>query len=354
MKKLSSLFLAFILLVSLPLSCCATAASSLSCDELVSLIENTVEDSLTALDDEAAALIEKVFDYDSYLENHDEIKAFYETVYTKSGQLCSQMLLFSADYAQAILDSSKSYNDAYDELEDVYDLIYDDMGDEIYNRIYDGVLEDLYDAFYDGALDDSDAAPYSDWSKTHSDEYKAWSSARSDTYKQWSRFRSDVYKFWSRIRSEIYKGKEDRALKKIADFRADAQEQLEKFSLDSQTTPSTAAQTTPVSETAATTPTVENSSGATVSPEFKKTMDSYEAFFDEYVAFLKDYSANPTSLTLLSKYASFLQKYTETITALDSIDESELSAADDAYYVEVTLRISQKLLEVAQQMEKLA
>lgn len=349
MKKLSSLFLAFILLVSLPLSCGATAASSLSCDELVSLIENTVEDSLTALDDEAAALIEKVFDYDSYLENHDEIKAFYETVYTKSGQLCSQMLLFSADYAQAILDSSKSYNDAYDELEDVYDLIYDDMGDEIYNRIYDGVLEDLYDAFYDGALDDSDAAPYSDWSKTHSDEYKAWSSARSDTYKQWSRFRSDIYKFWSRLRSDTYNEKGERAQKKIDDFRADAQKQLDKL-----TSGASATAPSPTAETPVTEVPTESKKTTSVSPEFKETMDSYEAFFDEYVAFLKDYSANPTSLTLLSKYASFLQKYTETITALDSIDESELSAADDAYYVEVTLRISQKLLEVAQQMEKLA
>lgn len=354
MKKLSSLFLAFILLVSLPLSCCATTDQFLSCEELESHIESNVDDVLDELDNQAASLIEKVFDYNSYTQNYDDIKEFYEIICTKSAQLCTQMQLFAADYAQIILNADESSSDTYDELENLYDLIYEDMGDEIYNRIYDGVLEDLYDAFYDGALDDSDAAPYSDWSKTHSDEYKAWSSARSDTYKQWSRFRSDVYKFWSRIRSEIYKGKEDRALKKIADFRADAQEQLEKFSLDSQTTPSTAAQTTPVSETAATTPTVENSSGATVSPEFKKTMDSYEAFFDEYVAFLKDYSANPTSLTLLSKYASFLQKYTETITALDSIDESELSAADDAYYVEVTLRISQKLLEVAQQMEKLA
>lgn len=349
MKKLSSLFLAFILLVSLPLSCGATAASSLSCDELVSLIENTVEDSLTALDDEAAALIEKVFDYDSYLENHDEIKAFYETVYTKSGQLCSQMLLFSADYAQAILDSSKSYNDAYDELEDVYDLIYDDMGDEIYNRIYDGVLEDLYDAFYDGALDDSDAAPYSDWSKTHSDEYKAWSSARSETYKQWSRFRSDIYKFWSRLRSDTYNEKGERAQKKIDDFRADAQKQLDKL-----TSGASATAPSPTAETPVTEVPTESKKATSVSPEFKETMDSYEAFFDEYVSFYKDYSANPTSLTLLAKYASFLQKYTETITALDSIDESELSAADDAYYVEVTLWISQKLLEVAQQMEKLA
>ena len=50
----------------------------------------------------------------------------------------------------------------------------------------------------------------------------------------------------------------------------------------------------------------------------------------------------------------FCRNIPKKITALDSIDESELSAADDAYYVEVTLRISQKLLEVAQQMEKLA
>ncbi len=349
MKKLSSLFLAFILLVSLPLSCCATTDQFLSCEELESHIESNVDDVLDELDNQAASLIEKVFDYNSYTQNYDDIKEFYEIICTKSAQLCTQMQLFAADYAQIILNADESSSDTYDELENLYDLIYEDMGDEIYNRIYDGVLEDLYDAFYDGALDDSDAAPYSDWSKARSNEYKAWSSARSETYKQWSRFRSDIYKFWSRLRSDTYNEKGERAQKKIDDFRADAQKQFDKL-----TSGASATAPSPTAETPVTEVPTESKKTTSVSPEFKETMDSYEAFFDEYVAFLKDYSANPTSLTLLSKYASFLQKYTETITALDSIDESELSAADDAYYVEVTLRISQKLLEVAQQMEKLA
>lgn len=346
MKKFSSLLLAIAFFVSLPLSCRATTEQSLDCEELPSLIEESVEDVLASLDGEATTLIEKVFDYDSYVENHDEINAFYETICATSSQLCTQMQLFAADYAQAIINATTLSSDTYDELEKVYDLIYDDMGDDIYNRIYDGVLEDLYDAFYDGALDDSDAAPYSDWSKTRSNEYKTWSSARSDTYKQWSRFRSDVYKFWSRLRSDVYKGKEDRALKKIADFRADAEKQLEKLTSDTSNT--TPISTQPLSSAEAVTAetSVEESKSAALSPEFKETMDSYEAFFDEYVAFIKEYSKNPSSLTLLGKYASFLQKYTETMAALDKIDESELSFADAAYYTEVMLRISQKLLAV--------
>lgn len=341
MKKISSLFLAFVLVLSLPLSCCATAEQSLSREELELLIENNVDDFLNELDDQAAALIEKVFDYNSYTENHDDIKEFYEIICTKSEQLCTQMLLYAADYAQILLNADNSSYDTYSELEALYDLIYDDMGDEIYNRIYDGILEELYDAFYDGALDDSDAAPYGDWSKVRSDEYKAWSSARSDTYKQWSRYRSDVYKFWSRIRSDVYKEKGDRAQKKIDDFREDAQKHLDKL-----TSGTIKAAPAPTAEATVAEPSTRSKKSATVSPDFKEMMDSYEAFFDEYISFYEEYSANPTSPTLLYKYASFLQKYTEAITALDNIDESELSAADAAYYAEVTLRISQKLLQI--------
>lgn len=34
-------------------------------------------------------------------------------------------------------------------------------------------------------------------------------------------------------------------------------------------------------------------------PEFKEAMDSYEAFYDEYCAFMKKYMKNPTDLKLL-------------------------------------------------------
>lgn len=88
-----------------------------------------------------------------------------------------------------------------------------------------------------------------------------------------------------------------------------------------------------------------------VSPEFKETMDSCEAFIDEFIAFLKAMDDDPDDFILLLKYASMMLRYTETLEKLDAIDESKLSPADDAYYVEVMARIDVKLLEAMQYME---
>ena len=85
-----------------------------------------------------------------------------------------------------------------------------------------------------------------------------------------------------------------------------------------------------------------------VSPEFKATMDSYEAFFDEYIAFMKAVSDDPTNTAMLLRYAAMMMKYTETVEKLEAIDESRLSPADDAYYLEVLMRIQVKLLEAVQ------
>ncbi len=84
-----------------------------------------------------------------------------------------------------------------------------------------------------------------------------------------------------------------------------------------------------------------------VSPDFKEVMDSYEAFFDEYAAFMEKYqnSGNPTSM--LMDYLSFLSRYAEAMQKLDDIDTDSLSAADRAYYTQVMLRISGKLISAA-------
>ena len=88
-----------------------------------------------------------------------------------------------------------------------------------------------------------------------------------------------------------------------------------------------------------------------VSPEFKATMDSYEAFFDEYIAFMKAMSDDPNNTAMLLKYATMMMQYTETMEKLDAIDESKLSPADDAYYIEVMARIEVKLLEASQYIQ---
>ena len=83
-----------------------------------------------------------------------------------------------------------------------------------------------------------------------------------------------------------------------------------------------------------------------VTPEFKAQMDEYEAFFDEYVEFMRVYSESDNPVALMSEYLEFMQKYTKTMEALDAIDESTLSDADALYFAQVNLRIEEKLLSV--------
>ena len=90
----------------------------------------------------------------------------------------------------------------------------------------------------------------------------------------------------------------------------------------------------------------ESKSGSnTVSSSFKETMDSYEKFFDDYIAFMKKYKENPNDMELLTDYLDWMQKYSDYMEKLDSIDQDSLSDADLAYYIEVNTRISKKLLE---------
>ena len=90
---------------------------------------------------------------------------------------------------------------------------------------------------------------------------------------------------------------------------------------------------------------------AGVSPEFKASMDSYEAFFDEYIDFMKAMSEDPSNMTMLLRYTAMMAQYSETMEKLDAIDESKLSPADDAYYIEVMARIEVKLMQAAQYMQ---
>ena len=91
----------------------------------------------------------------------------------------------------------------------------------------------------------------------------------------------------------------------------------------------------------------ENAGIEGVTPEFKETMDSYEAFFDEYIAFMEVYSKTDDTSALMTEYLSYMTKYVDVMQKLDEIDEEELSDADALYYAQVSMRISQKLMAVA-------
>ena len=84
-----------------------------------------------------------------------------------------------------------------------------------------------------------------------------------------------------------------------------------------------------------------------VSVDFKAAMDSYEEFFDEYIAFMEKYNNSDDPMSMMTDYLSYMQKYTDTMQKLEDIDEDSLSDADALYYLEVQSRITQKLLTVA-------
>lgn len=85
---------------------------------------------------------------------------------------------------------------------------------------------------------------------------------------------------------------------------------------------------------------------AGVNPDLKAFLDGYEAFIDKYIDFMQKYQANPTDLGLLMEYADMMQEYADFMEKVDDYDSDEMSAADAAYYLEVTSRCTQKMLRV--------
>ena len=87
-----------------------------------------------------------------------------------------------------------------------------------------------------------------------------------------------------------------------------------------------------------------------VTPELKAYLDSYEAFMDEYIEFMTLYKENPTDIAYVTQYATMLAKYAEFAHAIEEYDTEEMSDADMAYYIEVTTRVSQKMMDASLDM----
>lgn len=317
---------------------------------LAALVEKDVEDTISALETECEQLKEGIDSYDKYVENTAKVEAFYTQVYEENKALCFRMYEYSYDYAGMILNSDLSCDDMYDELEVIYDTVYDDAGDEIYDGIYDGLLDDLYDAFYDGVFDDAyDTIPYSELSKVRSNEYGWLSDCRSDVYSDLSDCRSDIYDFYCDIRGEMWSDDIEKAKRELEKFRED----IDKLKQKNNNKENSSASEEKKEPTPTAKPKASDSKTETEKPVdgmregFKEALDSYEAFFDEYCAFMKKYKENPEDLSLIMGYAEFLSQYTETMQKMSVLNDGSLSDAELKYYLQVTNRVNEKLLEAA-------
>ena len=84
-----------------------------------------------------------------------------------------------------------------------------------------------------------------------------------------------------------------------------------------------------------------------VSADFKETMDGYEDFMNQYCDFMEKYQESDDVAAMAVDYAKMMKSYSEWSEKFDAIDESTLSAADDAYYLEVQARVTKRLAELS-------
>ena len=62
---------------------------------------------------------------------------------------------------------------------------------------------------------------------------------------------------------------------------------------------------------------------------------------------MKKYNANPQNVSsMLVEYAEIMGKYEDFVKKLDQYNEEEMSTADAQYYLEVTSRCAQKMLDI--------
>ena len=80
---------------------------------------------------------------------------------------------------------------------------------------------------------------------------------------------------------------------------------------------------------------------------FKEAMDSYEKFFDEYVAFMKKYQESDNATEMLSDYMKFMEQYSEMTKKMEEWNDGTLNDAELKYYLDTMNRVTQKLLEIA-------
>ncbi len=114
------------------------------------------------------------------------------------------------------------------------------------------------------------------------------------------------------------------------------------------TVPSSSSQETSLATDSKTKP---SSTGAAesidgVRPEFKEAMDSYESFYNDYCEFLENYEENATDLTWINQYTELLSKAAEMDEKFAAWDETEMSKEELKYYLEVSNRITQRLIDV--------
>ena len=200
----------------------ASNANAIAPDDLAAIADEDVEKTVASLNEQYEALIAECGSFDAYQANVDKVQAYYDTVLAETNALGIRLREYAANCASYVLASDRTSGQMYDDLEVIYDDLYDSAGDDLYDAVYDDLFGNLYDAFYDGVVKDGyDSMGYGEWSEISSAAYDMYSDAMSDAYDLISDCRSDIYDFGSDVRGDVFGDKLDKAKKELSKFQED-------------------------------------------------------------------------------------------------------------------------------------
>lgn len=99
---------------------------------------------------------------------------------------------------------------------------------------------------------------------------------------------------------------------------------------------------------AETAPAAEAPAQTSSSSSVREALDAYESIMNDYCDFMEKYQAEGSPVSMMADYGKMMTKYADAMAKFDAIDEATLTPEDDAYYIEVQSRVTQRLLAVAQ------
>lgn len=332
-------------------------------EELEVLAEEDAESTVALLEEDFDSLQEDVDTYEKYLEG-DAVEDFYGEVCDETEQFCIRQYHYALKGAELVVAEDVPFKEKCDLLEETYESAYEGPAEDFEQDVCYGLLEDARDYFYYGLIEDAqDSQEHSDWQKVRSDEYDALSGVESNLRSMMTDTYAEILAFYSDVATALLSGDDVQAEEKIEDFRAVVEERegglkgktqdeeglSEESAKEKDLTEKSAedADSGKKSSKEADAESGDSAESSDIDPSFKAAMDSYEEFFDGYIEFMNKYAENPSDPSLLASYAEFMTQYTEIMEEMESWDDGSLNDAELAYYLDVTLRIEQKLLDAA-------
>ena len=316
-------------------------------DAVVHDIESKVESVVSSY----SSIQPYIVSIEEYKNNVDKIESYYAFVIEETQNICNDLRKYSADYADWLLNSGLSADKMYDEIDPIYDAIYDDAADMIYDELYDNLTDDLYDDIYDGVIDEAyEILDYDEWYDLRSDGYDMWYETRSEIYDIWYETRSDIYDFYVDVRSELWDDNINRIYELVSKFREDSSSIPETEDRINSATEEGQVQQPNIEMPETSADSSEQTDQELVDgmrPAFKQAMDDYYNFYVEYCEFMKLYSQDPSNLELLTQYGEMITQMATMDESFAEWNEADLNDVELSYYLEVNSEVAQLLLDAA-------